>query len=349
MQIYSALFVVFFSLVLGTAIFTFAKKNTAVDRFAFFALSIPIIIFTALRPEGLSRDDLGYTLILQNLCPSLECKLFIQGSRDWLWLSFMGILKSFLSDWRSITTLSAIGCTLKLFVIYKACTQRVIALALFLPLIYVQYDMTQMRAGFAMSWFFLGLYFLVSKHNLAGYGFLSSSFLIHIQSLPSLLVAPLSFANKKYLITPIVSAILIAMIYVGFTPSLHVMSQLNIFRVGVESYLEASAIGAYNNVRVFPLAYLLLFFYSSLLLWNLDLSKSSLAKYVAGSVLLATLLAWLLTFNPTMQTRMFDFFIAPIVLLAGNIGNNKVKMIATALVAIALYGRLELISNWIIG
>jgi hypothetical protein len=107
--------------------------------------------------------------------------------------------------------------------------------------------------------------------------------------------------------------------------------------------------GGYEGAKVFPWGYMPILGYG-LWIWASYSNKAQkIVNITATSILLALGLAWFFASIPIMQTRMFDFYILPLVLLAGNPGKSKSKVLATCVLAVMLYLRLEIVQDWILG
>lgn len=347
-QFYSIIFFVFFfSGALTSAYISFKKPK--LDRVVFWAFGSALIGFTFLRPLSLSRDDAAYIQIAQSICSFSECGFSIQGLRDWGWYLNISFLKTIFSNEQSLMALASIGVVIKLFVIDRLCKQRLLALVLLIPLTYVQYDFTQLRAGFAISWYFLAIFFLVRGKNWVAGSLLVSNFAFHAQAAPSIGLIPFAWLNQRQWILPITIIGFLCLIYTGLFPSFELMQQLNIIKTGASAYLAMNARGEYINIKIFPLSYIPILAFGAWLCWGKNLKKDLLSRIIGSSILLAISLAWVFAFNPTIQTRMFEFYMAPLLLLAGNIGSNKAKLVGTVLLSVILYLRLELLHDWILG
>lgn len=340
-------FVFFIAVAFSSTYITHQKP--ALDRTAFWILGSGLFLFTLARPVSLARDDIAYLDIAQSICDINECGLLIQGHRDWLWYLSIAVFKAFLSNEQSLMALASVGVAIKLLVIDQLCKQRLLALVLFIPLTYIQYDLTQLRAGLAISWYFVAVLFLIKNKTWLSSSFLASNFLLHSQALPSILLLPFTWLNQRQWILPITVVGFLALIYTGFFPSFELMQQLHIAKSGADAYLAMNASGEYINVKIFPLGYLPILAFGLWLCRGNNPQKNRLCRIVGASILLAIFLAWLFSFNPTIQTRMFELYIAPLVLLAGNIGSNKTKLVGTIALSGILYIRLEWLHDWIIG
>lgn len=348
LNLYSIYFFALFLSAIITAIYI-NYKNPKIDRTAFLFFGSSLVLFTLLRPLSLSRDDAAYIQIGQSICSISECGFSIQGLRDWGWYFFISVFKSFLSYEQSLMALASISLGIKLFVIYQLCKQRLVALILLIPLTYIQYDFTQLRAGLAISWYFLAIFFLYQSKNWIAAGLLVNNFVFHAQAAPSIGLIPFTWLNQRQWVLPITVMGFLLLIYIGIYPNFELMQQLHIIQTGAESYLTLNAKDAYADVKIFPIGYLPILALGLWLSWDNHPHKDCLNKIVGASIMLAIFLAWLFSFNPTIQTRMFEFYIAPLVLLAGNIGSNKAKLVGTLVISGILYLRLEWLHDWILG
>jgi hypothetical protein len=326
-----------------------AYQKPDLDRVVFWAFGLGLIGFTFLRPLPLSRDDAAYIQIAQSICSIGDCGLSIQGLRDWGWYLAMSFLKSFFSNEQSLMALASIGVAIKLLIIDQLCKHRLLALVLLIPLTYIQYDFTQLRAGFAISWYFLAIFFLYRYKDWIAGSLLVSNFALHAQAAPSIGLIPFTWLNQRQWVLPITVVGFLVLIYTGLFPSFELMQQLHIAKSGAGAYLAMNASGEYINVKIFPLGYLPILAFGLWLCWGDNPQKDRLSRIIGASILLAIFLAWLFSFNPTIQTRMFEFYIAPLVLLAGNIGSNKAKLFGTLVLSGILYLRLEWLHDWILG
>ena len=329
--------------------FYIANEKPVIDRLAFWVFGLTLISFTILRPPPLSRDNAAYIQITQSICSISECGPSIQGLRDWGWFFAISFLKSFFSNEQSLMALASIGVAIKLLVIDKLCKQRLLALVLLIPLTYIQYDFTQLRAGFAISWYFLAILFLARCKTWIASSLLVSNFAFHAQAALSFCLIPFAWLNQRQWVLPIAVIGFLFLIYTGFFPSFELMKQLHIAKTGADPYLTMNASGQYLGVKIFPLAYIPILALGLWLCWGNNPQKDRLCRIVGASILLAIFFAWVFSFNPTIQTRMFEFYIAPLVLLAGNIGSNRVKLLGTLVISTILYLRLELLHDWILG
>lgn len=320
-----------------------------IDRGLFWAVGLVLVAFAVLRPTGLARDDLAYVEILKTLCPEGDCSKGLPITRDWVWY---GLVRLGLPHWPGnlhlALALSGLGVLIKLFVIERLCNQRLLALLLLIPLSFVQYDLTQLRAGLAVSWLLLGIYWLARSQVWLGGAALLVNFTVHSQAIFSPALLGYRVFGLSRWILPVGSLIALALLYGGFYPSASSLAWLGLIPEAVP-YYSGTLNGSYAGVKLFPWGYFLILAYGIWLCDALRLAYRNISEIVSAGLFLGMFVAWFFAINPTMQARLFEFYAIPLVLLAGNVGRSKVKIAVTCLLALVLYLRLELLHDWILG
>lgn len=324
-----------------------SQHRARYDRPLFWLIGLALVVFAVLRPIGLARDDMAYVAIIDGLCPHGDCTKGSPITRDYIWYYLIKLGLSFQpGSLRVALVLCGFGIMLKLFIIDQLCRQRLLALLLFIPLCYVQYDLTQLRAGLAISWMMVGIYFLV-RSWVFGAVALGSNFTVHSQAIfaPGLLSYRL-FGLSRWIL-PLGSIALLILLYSGAHPTLRTLDWL---RVIIDKFPDYAGvlISGYPLIKPFPWAYLLIVVYGVALCASMT-QCLKLTRIVSAALFLGIALAWFFAFNPTIQGRFFEFYVIPLVFLAGNVGQSKIKAVATLLLAIFLYLRLELLHDWILG
>ena len=333
---------------LSTALIYYPRRN-GIDRCIFWAFGVVLCLFAMFRPFGLGLDDPSYVEILDALCPVGDCSNGAPITRDFVWFGLVSLGLPYWSGSLNVAlVLSGLGVFVKLFVIDRLCRQRLLALLLLVPLSFIQYDMTQLRAGFASAWMMLGIYWLVRSRVILGSLTLLSNFMVHSQAIfsPGLLTCRL--LGLRPWIFPSCTVFLLGLIYLGLYPNSSMLSWLGLVAESA-TYFAGLQEGSYDGVKAFPWGYLPILGYG-VWLWTATAEEhKKTANIVAASLLLGLTLAWFFAIIPVIQTRLFDFYALPVVLLAGNLGNSRLKMALTCLLALVLYLRLELLQDWILG
>jgi hypothetical protein len=133
------------------------------------------------------------------------------------------------------------------------------------------------------------------------------------------------------------------------TPTLTQLSFLGKTNGG-STYLMQALDGQFAGANSFPLAGLLVLIYL-LVIFTFEkeaLISDKVNQYVLASAMWGLMLAWFFAPIMIMQTRLFDFYIAPLVFLVGNLRLNKWTFWGTMFVAFLLYARLEIWHNFIV-
>lgn len=334
--------------VLGSS-FIYRPYRNISDRCLFWTFGFILCAFSFFRPFGLALDDPSYVEILSELCPGGDCSTGTPIVRDyiWFWLVSFG-LPYWPNSLNSALALSSLGVFIKLFVIDRLCSQRLIALLLLIPLSFVQYDMTQMRAGFASAWMMLAIYYLARSKIMLGNFTILSNFMVHSQGIFSGGVLAYRLFELRRWIFPISLILLLCLIFLELRPAESMLSWLGVVPEAA-TYFLALQDNAYEGARIFAWGYMPMLIYGVWLWSAATVEHKKIANIVAASIFLAVTLAWFFAIIPVMQTRLFDFYVLPLVLLVGNMGYSKIKIAVTCLLALILYLRLELFQDWILG
>lgn len=320
-----------------------------IDRSLFWLIGLILIGFALLRPIGLARDDLAYVDIIKGLCPLGDCTKGAPIIRDHIWYGFIKLGAHYWSpNLRIALALSGFGVLIKLFVIDRLCSQKLLALLLYIPICYVQYDLTQLRAGLAISWMFLGIYAVVRSSIWVGAGLFFTNGFVHSQAFlsPALLCYRV-FGISRWVL-PTVTAVALLLIYTGFYPRAEALAWLGGVRVTIPYYSGIQR-GAYEGVKIFPWGYFFILGYGIWLCNAMSNHHPKIVQIVSAGLALGMLVAWFFAINPTIQTRVFEFYAVPLVLLAGNVGGSRSKILTTCILALVLYFRIEVLHDWILG
>ncbi|BEI32938.1 EpsG family protein [Polynucleobacter sp. HIN5] len=339
----------FFSALVIFSLIFYHKPNTKIESQLYWFFALILVIFSAIRPIGLSRDDLHYLEISKNICSIVECIQLIQGSRDWGWYLFVALLKSAMPAERAILVLSGICTFIQLLIIDRLCRHKLLALTLFIPLSYLYYDFTLLRAGLALTVFFMAFYFLVRSKQFLGSTLLLSNYFFHSQGIFSIGLILFNQISRYKYIGIIVITLLVIFIYLEWTPSFEQLLPLS--KNESAPYWDQYRQGLFDNQINFPLAHLLIIGYVIFILLINDSTteEKNRDQLAFASILLAIFLAWFFAPIHAIQTRLFDFYAAPLVFLAGNLRGPRITQGITLLIAILLYIRMEFLHNWIIG
>lgn len=347
---FSSGFLIYFILLVGLAIHVYIRPNLELDQKLFWFLGLILILFSALRPLGAGIDAPGYTEMGRTICPLVDCHQLIQTSRDQIWFALSGALRSFFSWERSILLVSAIGVFVQLYCIDRLCRQKLLALTLYVSLVYFVFNITILRAGFALSWYFLAFYMFCSERNRIGTLLILTNFLVHTQALFSIALAPFYWLTENKRAAYAIFILCLVGIYSPFHPTSAQLSSLTPIP-SAKIYIDTALSGGYVGVKPFPIAGFFMLGYLVLIIsiQGVEPASTRLQRFVLASALMGTFFAWFFTSVHDIQMRLFDFYIAPLVFLAGNLKRNKYLFIATITLAVLLYIRYEVMHDYIIG
>ena len=166
------LFYIYAALLLAFSGLTFQGKSGHWNSHAlYWIFSTPLILFTALRPWGIMRDDRAYLAIFNNLSSDhFENGLF---SRDALWFALIFTLKSISQNvaWIQVTAASVLFIKLLLLQTISKPRNQLIVLFVYTCSYWQLHDLTQFRGSLAAL--FLIAFFWYTLKNRATLRFAS--------------------------------------------------------------------------------------------------------------------------------------------------------------------------------
>lgn len=318
-------------------------KRSQYDRWLFWVASTLLILFAAFRPLGVGVDDINYNRnSLKIACPTFDCGQWMQGRRDQVWYSIVGLLKSFYPHTQVALWLAGLGLAFKLFVIDRLCRYRSLALFFYLACFYIIHDITALRVSLAISVYLLGFYWLVQGNFRPGAWMLVINGFFHKQAF----LAPLILLGRWVGRSPTwVSGLLLLPFFlltmdiypnarvVGAVQGLPYGEQLITLLAGNEKgnvkYLNEATRGAFDSIRLWPVVVPPTLLFAVWLLPDLlRLKSKSLFCYSGTSLVLAAWLLWFYAIFHVIQIRLWDFFLLPIVFVIGNVHLTRWKLVA---------------------
>ncbi|MBT8529321.1 hypothetical protein G6711_07990 [Polynucleobacter paneuropaeus] len=312
------------------------KSRVEIVLFCFFGLLL--IMFAAMRPFGIARDDLGTLHIFDGISPFFSSTTWIQGSRDWGWYFLMSLLKIFVNDFQAILFVSAVTVFIQLLLIFKMSRSPLLALIFFTSIFYQIFDLTTFRAGLAVTFFFVGFVFLVNGYLMIGPLFTIVSGFFHKQAL----IAPLIFTGPwfrhHFFWLPFLVALPVGLIWLGQFPDLpNILNDVKELTIpdfivmdGIREYLtvERSSVWRVAHPATYPLLILLIW-----LARDVYESDLRLYCYSAAALVFAAWFFWGFASLPAPQLRFFDFFAFPLILIVGNCYCDRRRLVAILLVS----------------
>lgn len=337
---YSGAFVLFWGSTLiacfGLWALYLRKSETArkVEEVLFWVSGMAMVSFAAIRPLGVGRDDIAYIEIFNQICPILTCGNWVQGNRDWGWYLLVGLLKSFVPDPKVMLWLAATGLFAKLYVIFKICRYPMMALLLYAGVFYQIQDLTAFRVALSLTVFMLAIYVWLERGRASGTVYLVLPGLFHKQGFLSigLLVAPLF--RRYYWVLATLMAVPFILLWTLGKPLLPTwFAQARLAQNGLDSYVAGQLAGAFQQDKLIPLS---LYPLGGLGLWlakDVFERNRNVYSLVAASMAIACWLMWFFASITPVQVRFFEYFMLPIVLLAGCAKRNLVNLLLIAAVA----------------
>lgn len=346
---YSGGYLLYFVVILALSLFFCMRPNIRNENFAFCVAGSILIAFALLRPIGIGIDDPAYVAIPREICAFFECFKPVQSTRDFFWYGSISILKSMMTGPQAVFSLAAITVFLQLYIIHSLCKQKMLALTFFASHVYLLFDITIFRAGLALTVYFLAIYFLVKNRRIIGCGLLAGNFLFHSQGIFSIGLLPMHWLAKRKRVCMAIGSLCLIGIYLKLTPNLHQLSY--IAKAEAADYIAQAFNGQFVKDHVFPqFGLVLVAFLSIAYIFNKKLlGNARVNDYVLASAMLALILAWFFAPITGIQLRLFDFYIAPLIFLAGNLKRNIYSFLLVAVSSSLLVGRLIFLRNFIMG
>ena len=316
-------------------------KQQDYDKWLFIFFSALLVCYVVLRPFGVGLDDLSYLTWVDALsCATVHCGKLIQGERDKAWYSIIGILKSIYEDPRIDLFLTGFGLSLKLWVISRLCRLRLLALISYLSLFYIIHDITALRVSLAIAVYLFGINLLVSGQSFRGAILLLTNGLFHQQAyLSSLALLGCLRLSFKYSLMAAIALIPMLLLCIGIYPNNSTISIIyNIFGDKIfyflggftqysDSLKSLAHTDYFKGIRLIPIVAPPTLVLAIYMLKDLELERRLyLLSFL--SIIIASLLLWIYAVHPIIQTRLWDFFLVPIVFIVGNIKLSPFKAIA---------------------
>lgn len=337
---YSVVFMLFWTAILVACLGLWVTESRRGQRPAkieaslFWFFAIAMVAFAALRPIGIARDDAGYLEIYQTICPTLTCKDWIQGLRDEGWNSIVGLFKSVVPSPRVMLLIGAAGLLVKLGVMFSLVQRPMPVLLFYTGVFYQVQDLTAWRVSSAIAVFMVVIWLIVRQRHYWNAWMLLLCGVFHKQAF----VAPLIMVGvylKRHLILLLgLCFVPIALLLWGvYPPEKWMLTQFGgqiremAVNKGLDSYIAAKQTGRYVGWRNAPIVV-----YPQLLLiiWlfiRVKLEDTRLSALLAGCLVMACMFLWGFASLPDAQVRFYEFFMVPLVLLAGWTSLSRLELV----------------------
>lgn len=332
------------------------KQNHRQISIFYILFSAPLVMFALLRPIGVGLDDkLGYAgQTFNTVCPTLTCGQIIQGSRDQAWYSIIGVLKSFSISPRIQLLLSSTALAIKLVIIFRLTHNKLSALLLYSSMYYLIHDITALRISVAESVYLLGIFLLSNNTEKQGACVLLVAGLFHKQAY----LSPLVYISRwmRWNRLSLLSAFIpLALVIVGAYPGDKLFGHIIRDSAGERflalmfgwEYLGGRVGGVFSESKTWSITsvFVVGFFY---VMANRSINKDKLFNLSATSIVLGYALFWVYAWIPDVQNRVWDFFMLPLVFLAGNSRGDTLDCMLTITAALYFCVRYTVIHHYLI-
>jgi EpsG family len=327
------------------------------ESFAFWVLAIILILFAAIRQFGIAPDDLAYLEIYKGICPSMDCKQWIQGSRDWGWYSLIGLLKSLWDTPRTLLFVAGIAAVIKLWVIFKLSSRPLWALLCFVPIFYLVQDLTALRVSWALAFFMLAIYWLSRRHRIIGSLTLFLPGLIHLQAIISPMIFVAAMLRTRYYIFALLAVTPPLLVLMGLYPLLYksniasweAWTSYPVLKDVISDYIAVTNAENYHQIRALPYTFIPLILL--IVGFSVEVFKNhrSLYIYCAMSFVIACWSLWIFAGWREPQVRFFEYFALPAVLLVGNFRAGWLQFLSVVLASGVFVIRYDLLHPFLLG
>lgn len=321
----------------------------------FWCFGAMMVFFAVLRPFGIARDDQGYLDIYNTVCSTLDCGQWVQGNRDWGWYSLVGILKSIWPEPRTMLLIAGLALAMKLWVVFRLCSRPMVALLLFTGVFYQTQDLTAFRVSLSLAFFMFAIWIYLKQSRLFGGVALACPGFFHKQALLALglIVAPLF--RKRFWLLVLAMVTPFVMLWVFGKPSMPTFlmkpeDALSVQAVqqGLDAYISGYAAGAFQQDKLIPWS---LYPLAGLGLWlakDVFIHNRDLYNIVAASMAIGCGLLYCFSALTVAQVRFFEFFMLPMVLLAGEVKRTWLTLVLVVAVSGAYVIRFNVLHPLII-
>ncbi len=308
---------------------SFHKKNKE-QSYIYILSSFALICICLFKPFGAGQDDLNYVEIIKTGCTSFKCDDNFLFFRDFIWFFLISIHRH-VGEFVSIKIIATAALTVKLILIFKMTSNKLLALTAYASSFYFIHDLTQYRAGLASTFFLLFIFYASLLHRKSSLISILLSIGSHIQALTILLVflMPKKLSILKY--ARIICIIFLFLLLLDLGPSIDSIASLSSNILGF-NYDPSSDVGKYihlaqsdhysfGRISLIAVVISIVLFFLDDFIYN-DEKNNNNRTYVKTlswiSVITAYFLYFLFSSVIDVQNRFFEFMIIPIVLIFGN-------------------------------
>lgn len=349
---------VFYALIfLELILFSSMKLTDELIKLVFSINAVLIIALCFFKIYGSAPDDYNYLEIFARECVNTNCELDYISSRDIFWLNSVELFR-FLGLSTSIKLIATIALSVKLWVVYKLSNNKIFGLVAYFVINYFIHDLIQYRVGLAEMFLFLSAYFIAKNKKFYSVASLFTTPFCHLQALPAPLLLLYTKVPIKFCV--ILILVLTSLTFLGLYPNSFVLKDMIAAiwesaispKSDIGKYIYLSETGAYDNfsslaLSVFVFGFSLNYiFYRSLI--SLKLINFNVIRFSFFSCLAAFIACYFFAAIPDMQNRLFEFFIAPIVFIFGNLKKSTESFLILMFILVSLWIKYHFLQTFFI-
>ena len=292
-----------------------SKYSFLRNPFVYVAMVLPMILFTALRPVDITRDDVGYMYIVDNID-------VVKVQRDYLWFWIVDGLLNIWNDYRIVLFFSSAILSLKLLIFYRINKKNALMVSFFYFAVFWQiHDLTQLRVSFAVLFFILYLYYEYLGKNIK-YFFILVSPAAHMQAASNYLIPllPRIFSNKHFYYFSFL--ILFLLINIDFIPdpkslfyffNLDALNLQNVEHL-LSSYNILKELGVYDDGFKTPIIAILFYslFYLAILIDCKSIENYRYKKRLISIITYSVYLGFCFSFFSDIFVRFYEYYLVAI-------------------------------------
>jgi hypothetical protein len=318
-------------LALTSIVLSVRGHSSASTRWLYAIYSAPLVVFTAVRPFYLMRDDEGYLYRFAHSSFEEVMTIEVWTGRDPLWPLVISSVKLLWNDPRSMLIVSAVVLAAKLYLLYRiASHNKLLILFMYSCIFWPLHDLTQLRASMAVMFFLLFIHMQSNAKKPTQFMCLLGSFASHAEALPTFLLIKKSRSISPNQFVAYLASIL-ALLLFGLYPDLSTLSDLFLSRdsgdylySSYEMYHLRALAGNYEQFRDVPVILIISLVVYGFLAREIR-NESSLGRVQLAfrSIALGATLAFLFAAVSDVQVRFYEFFFVAGLVLAGMVRTSK--------------------------
>jgi hypothetical protein len=285
------------------------------NPYLYLIMVLPMILFTALRPTDITRDDISYRHVVDNIG-------VVSVQRDYLWYWIVERILEVWNDYRVVLLFSAIILSFKLLIFYLINKKNALMVSFFYFTVFWQlHDLTQLRVSLSVLFFILYLYYEFLGLKIKWF-FIIISPAAHLQAASNYLVPflPKIFSNKHFYYF----SFLVLFIFINIDFVLNPRELFYYFNFGslnipavehlLSSYTILKELGVYDSSFKTPLIAVIFYslFYVSVILDFKYKENYRFKKKIISIVTYSIYLCFTFAFLSDIFVRIYEYYLVAI-------------------------------------